>query len=386
MSLLDDTRSYLADLVAFPTVSSVSNLDLISYVAGRLDDLGARVCVFSNAQGSKANLFATLGPDEDNGIVLSGHSDVVPVIDQVWTSDPFTLREDGGRLYGRGTCDMKGFIAATLAVAPLYAARSLSRPLHFCFTYDEETGCLGAQQMVADLRRLGVRPSVAIVGEPTEMRIIEGNKGCCEYTTTFTGLEGHGSNPAAGVNAVEYAVRYVTRLMELAEVLKTRVPDGSRFDPPWTTLQIGRLSGGVAPNVVPGHAEVAWEMRPVVDADRRFVRTMIDAYVEHDLLPAMRAVSPDASILTQVIGEVIGFEPASDNEARRIVSELTGANGADVVAFGTEAGLFQELGLSAVVCGPGSIAQAHKPDEFVTLDQLRSCLDMLVGLERRLVT
>jgi len=384
MSLLDDTRAILADLIAFPTVSADSNLELIAYAADRLGDLGARTSVMTDPSGHKANLFATLGPEGDGGIVLSGHSDVVPVEDQDWSSDPFTLREADGLLYGRGACDMKGFIAAALAVAPRYAALDLARPVHFCFTYDEEVGCLGARQLVDDLKRLKIRPAVAIVGEPTEMRIIEGHKGCCEYTTTFTGLEGHGSNPDAGVNAVEYAVRYVSRLMELAEALKSRAPADSRFEPPWTTLQIGSLSGGVAHNVIPGHASVEWEMRPVVEADRLFVRAQIEAYAAEVLLPAMRAVAPQAAISTEVIGEVSGLEPADDNEARRIVAELTGANGADVVAFGTEAGLFQGLGMSAVVCGPGSIAQAHKPDEYVSLDQLQSCLDMLTGLERRL--
>jgi acetylornithine deacetylase len=385
MALIDETRDILAELIAFPTVTSDSNLELIAYAADYLGALGARTQVMVDPTGHKANLFATLGPDTDGGIVLSGHSDVVPVEDQDWSSDPFALREADGLLYGRGSCDMKGFIAAAMAVAPRYAAQKLTRPLHFSFTYDEEVGCLGARQLVDDLARLELRPSVAIIGEPTEMRIIEGHKGCCEYTTRFTGLEGHASAPDAGVNAVEYAVRYVSRLMELREALKERAPPASRFDPPWTTVQVGRLTGGVAHNVIPGHCSVDWEMRPVTEADRLFVRARIEAYVAEELLPAMRAVSADAEIVTEVIGEVAGLEPVDENEARRIVAELTGANGADVVAFGTEAGIFQAFGMSAVVCGPGSIAQAHKPDEFVSRDQLQSCLDMLCGLERKLV-
>jgi acetylornithine deacetylase len=384
MALIDDTREILADLIAFPTVSRDSNLELIAYAADRLGALGARTAVLTDETGHKANLFATIGPQTDGGIVLSGHSDVVPVEDQDWSSDPFRLRAEDGLLYGRGACDMKGFIAATLAMAPRFADTDLVRPVHICLTHDEEVGCLGARRLVEEIARWEMRPSVAIIGEPTEMRIIEGHKGCCEYTTVFSGLEGHGSRPELGVNAVEYAVRYVSRLMELRETLKGRAPAASRFEPPWSTLQVGRLAGGVAHNVIPGHASVDWEMRPVSEDDKRFVCEAIGAYVRDELLPDMRRVAPEAEVLTHVIGEVAGLEPVDDNEARRIVAALTGANGADVVAFGTEAGLFQSLGMSAVVCGPGSIAQAHKPDEFVSLDQLSACLDMLGGLARKL--
>jgi len=379
-----ETLSILRDLIGFPTVSADSNLALIDYAANRLEELGAEVRVYRDESGAKANLFATIGPETDGGIVLSGHSDVVPVADQDWSSDPFEMRIADGRAYGRGTCDMKGFIAAALAMAPHYAKAGLKRPVHFAFTYDEEVGCLGAQALMQDLALLPFRPAVCIIGEPTEMRIIEGHKGCCEYTVTFTGMEGHGSQPDLGVNAVEYAVRYVARLMELREVLKQRTPEGSRFDPPWSTLQVGRLSGGVAHNVIPGLATLDWEMRPVVKADMDFVKDAIAAYVQDELLPAMRKVSPEADIVTQVIGEVDGLEPVPENEARRIVAELTGANGADLVAFGTEAGLFQRLGISTVVCGPGSIEQAHKPDEFIALDQIDQCLGMLDRLTAKM--
>lgn len=384
MALIDDTKSLLAELIALATVSSDSNLELIAWAADRLGELGADTRVMVDETGSKANLFATIGPNEDGGIVLSGHSDVVPVADQDWSSDPFRMREADGLLYGRGACDMKGFIAAVLATAPLFAASKLSRPVHICLTYDEEVGCLGARKLVSELPGMGVRPALAVIGEPTEMRIIEGHKGCCEYTTTFRGLEGHGSVPDAGVNAVEYALRYGIRLMELKEQLKGRAPAASRFEPPWTTLQLGRLMGGVAHNVIPGLASLDWEMRPVTEADRAFVCEAIDAYVHDELLPAMRSVHPQASIRREVVGEVAGLEPVEENEARRIVAELTGANGADVVSFGTEAGLFQQLGMSVVVCGPGSIAQAHKPDEFVSLEQLHACLAMLERLAGRL--
>ncbi|MBL3572615.1 acetylornithine deacetylase [Rhodovulum sulfidophilum] len=380
MTRLDDTCAILADLVAFPTVSSESNLEMIVHIAALLGDLGARVDLFHDATGHKANLFATLGPrNTDGGIVLSGHSDVVPVADQDWSTDPFALHEADGRLYGRGTCDMKGFIAACLAMAPVYAGLELTRPLHFAFTHDEEVGCLGGQALVAELSARGLRPAISLIGEPTEMRIVEAHKGCCEYTVEFHGREGHGSNPDAGVNAAEAAVRYVTRLMRLAEELKTRAPEDSPFEPPWTTVNLGRISGGQVHNVIPGKAEVAWEMRPVRSDDIGFVKEAMARHVA-ELLPAMRAVAPEASILTHVIGEVVGLEPLTENAARRLLSELTGQSRAETVPFSTEAGLFQSLGCAAAVCGPGAIAQAHKPDEYVTRDQLAQCLAMLEGL------
>ncbi|MHA7875858.1 acetylornithine deacetylase [Roseivivax sp.] len=384
MSDLWTTETLLADLIAHPTVSSEPNRALIDFMANLLEDAGARVEVFADPGGGKANLFATLGPERSGGVVLSGHSDVVPVTDQNWTTDPFRMSAWEDALYGRGACDMKGFIAASLAMARHYAELPLRRPVHFCFTHDEEVGCLGAQALVPELEARAVKPAMAIVGEPTEMRLIEGHKGCCEYTATFTGLEGHGSAPDLGVNAVSYAVLYVTRLLLLADRLKSGAPEGSRFDPPWSTINIGKLAGGHAHNVIPGFAEVQWEMRPVQPADARYVKDNIRAYVEEELLPQMRAVHPDADVVTEVIGEVTGLEPLPENAARDLVAKLTGANGADLVPFNTEAGLLQDLGMSVVVCGPGSIAQAHKPDEFVSRDQLSQCLDMLRGLGAQL--
>ncbi|MBN2905605.1 MAG: acetylornithine deacetylase [Rhodobacteraceae bacterium] len=381
MGSLEQTRAILADLVAFPTVSSESNLEMIVHIAALLGELGARVDLFHDPGGHKANLFATLGPaDAPGGIVLSGHTDVVPVTDQDWSSDPFVLRESDGRLYGRGTCDMKGFIAATLAMAPHFAALDLKRPLHFAFTHDEEVGCLGGQALVAELAARGQRPAIALIGEPTGMRIVEAHKGCCEYTVAFHGLEGHGSNPPAGVNAAEAAVRYVARLLDLAEDLKHRAPADSPFQPPWTTINLGKIAGGHTHNVIPGRAEVAWEMRPVQAADRAFVTDQMDRHVADTLLPAMRAVDPGADIVTQVIGEVAGLDPMPDSAARALLAELTGQHGAETAPFSTEAGLFQSLGCAAAVCGPGFIAQAHKPDEYISFEQLNQCLAMLRGL------
>lgn len=384
MTALDQTVDLLGRLISFPTVSPDSNLAMIGDLADRLETCGARVDLFHDDTGAKANLFATIGPDAPGGIVLSGHSDVVPVADQDWTSDPFVMIRRDDRLFGRGACDMKGFIAASVVMAEKYAALDLKRPVHFAFTYDEETGCIGARHLVPALRAKGYAPSIAIIGEPTQMQVIEGHKGCCEYTARFTGLEGHGSDPGAGVNAAEYAVRYVGRLLELRQDLISRTPSNSRFEPPWTTLNIGRISGGVAHNVIVGKAEVDWEMRPVQQSDLAYVKDQIGSYVETQLLPAMRQVCPDADIKIETIGEVDGLEPLSENAARDLVAGLLGANGADLVPFGTEAGLFQEMGMDVVVCGPGSIAQAHKPDEYVSLDQLEACLGMLDRLAERL--
>jgi len=384
VSVLDDTIDLLGDLIAFPTVSSESNLDLIAFLAQRLEDVGATVQIQSSVDNRKANLFATLGPDRHGGILLSGHSDVVPVSEQNWGTDPFAMTRHDGKLFGRGTCDMKGFIAATIIKARDYAAKPLNRPLHFSFTYDEEVGCIGARSLADWLTERDICPSVAVIGEPTMMQIVEGHKGCCEYTTTFQGLAGHGSMPTKGVNAVEYAVRYVAKLMALAEDLKDRAPVNGRFYPPWTTINTGSLIGGSAHNVIPETASVDWEFRPVQSSDFDFVTEEIELYANTVLLPAMKSVNPQSTITTEIIGEVAGLEPASVNEARDIVMELTGSNHAEVVPFGTEAGIFSNLGMSAVLCGPGSIEQAHKADEFVTIDQLAKCLEMLDGLGRKL--
>ncbi len=380
MSLLIDTREILAELIGFPTISSDSNLALIEWCAARLEGSGAHCEITRDAAGAKANLFATIGPDVDGGVVLSGHTDVVPVEGQNWSSDPFVAVERDGLIYGRGSCDMKGFLAGALALAPRIAAANLKRPVHFALSYDEEVGCLGARVMLKALEASGRRPGICIIGEPTEMRIIEGHKGCNEYTTRFSGLAGHSAAPHLGVSAVEYAVLYAARLMALREALIARTSPGSRFEPPCTTLQVGGMRGGIAHNVIADQCELDWEMRPVVPADAEFVKREIGDYVDSTLLPAMRAVHADASIETEVIGEVVGFEPMPESEACELVAELTGSNTREVVSFGTEAGLFQTMDISTVICGPGSIGEAHKADEFVAVEQLRQCLEMIEGL------
>ncbi|WP_281972194.1 acetylornithine deacetylase [Ruegeria faecimaris] len=383
---LQRTQDILADLIAFETVSADSNLQIISYLRDRLQALGARCIETRDDTGTKANVFASIGPDIPGGILLSGHTDVVPVADQNWTSDPFLMTEKDGRLYGRGTCDMKGFIAAALALAETLDARKLTQPLHFAFTYDEETGCLGAQNMVNDLSERGIVPDIAIIGEPTEMCLIEGHKGCYEYTTRFVGLEGHSSAPDDGVNAAEYAARYVGKLLELRQILKSRAPTSSPFEPPWTTINVGFFNSGVAHNVIASKADVGWEMRPVQASDADFVKQTLSDYVTQGLLPEMQAVHSEASITQDITAEVAGLEPMEENAARKLVAELTGANGTGVVSFATEAGLFQQLGTHAIVCGPGSITQAHKADEYVEIEQLDLCCRMLDRLGQRLTS
>ena len=380
---LSRTEQILAELVAYPSVSADGNADVTAHVAQLLESAGARVRVLPDATGANANLFATLGPDRPGGVILSGHTDVVPVADQPWSRDPFALHAQDGRLYGRGSCDMKGFVAACVAMAPEFAQRALAVPVHFAFTHDEEVGCLGAQALTAWMQREGLRPAAAVIGEPSMMRVIDGHKGCFEYTTRVTGLEGHGSDPDRGVNAAEVAARIALHLAGLRAALRARAPADCPFAPPYTTLNIGRISGGVAHNVIPGAARLDWEMRPVQPGDAAFVKAELAALTA-ELEASMQAVHPGAGIATDTIAEVVGLAPAPDTAARRLVMALTGANTTGLVAFGTEAGLFQQAGIPSVICGPGDIAQAHTPDEFLARDQLDQCLEMLSALGARL--
>ena len=384
MNKIQKTIEILDKLISYPTISSESNRDCIDWISDYLKSYGARCEISSEAEG-KANIFATLGPDSDGGIILSGHTDVVPIIGQNWSSDPFKMKHENGAYYGRGTCDMKGFIASTLAMVPKYAKMNLKRPLHFAFTYDEEVGCLGARVLVNQLIESGLKPSACIVGEPTSMRIIEGHKGMCEYTTEFKGLEGHSSQPELCVNALEYAHRFINKLMEVRQELPGMAPEGSRFNPPYSTSSICACHSGTTHNVIPSKAEVEWEMRVVQRTDREWLRGQMGRYVDEVLRPEMKKISPAADIFETVCIETEGLEPNPDSEAVKIVQELTGGNSTEVVAFGTEAGLFSRAGISSVLCGPGSIEQAHKPDEYVSESQLVLCLKMLDRLTNELV-
>ena len=378
-AIFKDSLKILSDLIAFKTVSGEDNNSLINYCDEILKKLGATSFKTFDDEKKRVNLFATIKSKKPNGkkpVILSGHTDVVPV-SKSWSTDPFKATIKGDKLFGRGSCDMKGFIACTLAYAPIYAKENLNRDIHFSFTFDEETACQGAPLLIKELKNRGINDGICIVGEPTNMKIIDAHKGCYEYTTYFEGLAGHGSAPEKGVNAVEYATRYISKLMDLREILKSKVPKNSVFDPPYTTIGIGGISGGIARNVIADKCRVDWEMRPVIKEDGEFVHSELNEFVNKELLPEMKKIFPKSSIKKEIIGEIIGFNKVSKSEACEFISNLTGDNSREVVSFGTEAGLFQEIGISTVVCGPGSIEQAHIVDEFITLDQIKKCLILL---------
>ena len=383
--IFKNSLKILSDLIAFKTVSGEDNNSLINYCDEILNKLGATSFKTYDDEKKRVNLFATLKakiPSKKKPIIFSGHTDVVPV-SKDWNTDPFVATIKDEKVFGRGACDMKGFIACTLAYAPIFSKTNLDRDIHFSLTFDEETACQGAPLLINELKRKGMNSGICIVGEPTSMKIIDAHKGCYEYTTYFKGLAGHGSAPDKGINAVEYAVKYISKLIELREILKTKVPKNSTFDPPYTTIQIGGISGGIARNVIADRCQVDWEMRPVIKKDGEFVNNEMDKYVSTKLLPEMTKVFPKSLIKKEIIGEIIGFNRLEKSEACEFISSLTGDNSREVVSFGTEAGLFQEIGISTVVCGPGSIEQAHKIDEFVTLDQIKKCLVLLEGIKSK---
>jgi len=369
----------LTDLIAFKTVSGEDNNSLINYCDDILKKIGASSFKTFDEEKKRVNLFATLKSKINNNkkpIIFSGHTDVVPV-SKNWSTDPFVATIKDNKIFGRGTCDMKGFIACTLAYAPIFAKTKLDRDIHFSFTFDEETACQGAPILIKELKKKGINSGICIVGEPTNMKIVDAHKGCYEYTTYFEGLAGHGSKPDKGVNAVEFATRYVSKLMELRETLKLNAPKDCIFDPPYTTLQIGGISGGIARNVIADKCHVDWELRPVVKKDGEFVNKQIDEFSNKVLLPEMKKRFVGSKIKKEIIGEIIGFDRVENSEACEFISSLTGDNSKEVVSFGTEAGLFQEIGISTIVCGPGSIEQAHKIDEFISLEQIKKCLTLL---------
>ncbi|MDP7512474.1 MAG: acetylornithine deacetylase [Candidatus Marinimicrobia bacterium] len=383
-----ETLKILADLIKFQTVSGTSNLKLIEYCEKKLNESGATSFKTFHKSGLQANLFSTINGKEklnSEGIILSGHTDVVPASSNEWSSDPYIAQEKDNKVYGRGSCDMKGFIACTLVMAPLFAKQKLKKPIHFSYTYDEETSCLGAPVLLKELKKRNVNYSICIIGEPTDMKAIHAHKGYNEYKTYFTGLAGHASDPVHGVNAIEYAIRYANKLMELREELKKRKSKDSVFTPPYSTLQIGKISGGLSTNVIADQCIVDWEVRPITPEDGKFISQNIESYAKETLLPEMRKVYPKANIKKETVGETIGFNKVEKSDAVDLVCNLTGDNSRGAISFGTEAGLFQELGISTVVCGPGSIKQAHTIDEYVTFDQLKLCLKMLVNLRDRLI-
>ena len=377
--LRDRTMMTLGDLVGFPTITEASNLDLIDYANILLEPLASDIRITHDENATKANLFATIGPNVDGGVILSGHTDVVPAEDFDWTGPPFLATRREQKIYGRGTADMKGFIACALVMATEFAAAPLRRPVHIALTFDEEIGCRGAPILISDLERNGPKPATAIVGEPTSMEIVTSHKGCYEYTTYINGIEGHGSAPDRAVSAVEYGAIFINRLLELGEELKARAPDSSPYDPPHTTVNVGMMTGGTARNVIAGECIIEWEMRPVRKEDAEHVIREMTA-LEREITRRMQAVSPDASIATVTEGAVDGLQDLADDPAFDLVSEICGSSTRQVAAFGTEAGLYQLAGIPAVVCGPGSIDVAHRPDENISLEQLERCLEMMKGL------
>ena len=374
--LLGETKSLLRDLVGFDTTSRNSNLPLIEHVADYLSDHGAATRLIPSADGAKANLFATIGPDIPGGVVLSGHSDVVPVDGQNWSTDPFALTEADGKLYGRGSADMKGFIACALAMAPRFAEMDLNRPIHFAFSYDEEVGCLGVGRLIDVVLSELPRPAAVIVGEPTGMQIASAHKGICAMTTTVRGREAHSSRPQDGVNAISAAASLVSYLYRLCDELAETDRD-DRFEPPFTTFNVGQIGGGDAINIIARECLLNWEFRPIPGADPADIIARVEAWVKDELLPRMLATDPSCAVESICEFVVPPLDAPEGSVAEAIARKATGLNSTGTVAFVTEASLFADAGVPAIVCGPGDIAQAHKPDEFIEITQLDSCLGFL---------
>lgn len=374
----------LRRLVGFDTVSARSNLAAIGFIRDYLEALGAACRLTFDDDGRKANLFATLGPADRPGVVLSGHTDVVPVEGQPWLSDPFALVERDGRLFGRGTCDMKAFIAASLALAPEFLARGLTAPLHFAFSYDEEIGCVGVRRLIDDLGHLGARPQLCIVGEPTEMKVIVAHKGKKSLRCRVRGLECHSALSPQGVNAVEAAAEVIAHMKGMQRRLRDQGPLDPAFDPPYTTIHTGVIQGGTALNIVPLDCWFEFEIRTLPGHDPEALLAEIKDFAETRLLPEMQAVNKACGFAWDDLNTTAGLDMAADSDAARMVAALSGSNTAGKVSFGTEAGLFQQAGIPTIVCGPGSIEQAHKPNEFIELDQIRQCEAFLRRLMDRM--
>ena len=326
-------------------------------------------------------MLAAIGPNVPGGIVLSGHTDVVPVAGQPWESDPFTVVERGDRLYGRGTSDMKSFLAIALALVPEFQAARLRVPIYFALSYDEEVGCLGVGGLLKDLAASVPRPAAAIIGEPTLMKLINRHKGFSSFTTTVTGRDGHSSGTHRGVNAIAYAAEIVGFLTWLAADIAAHGPFDDGFDPPHTTINVGAMRGGTAINIIARQCSFDWEFRPIPGFDAPSIRRRFDAFIAESILPRMRAVAPESDVVTIQDSGSSPLVPTPNSPAEALVRLLTGANIAGAVSFGTEASHFQDSGIPAVLCGPGSIDQAHQPNEFIALDQVEACISFMRKLK-----
>lgn len=360
----------LAKLVAFDTTSRLSNLALIEWVEAYLSGLGVSARRVPNADGTKTNLMATIGPNIEGGVILSGHTDVVPVDGQPWSSDPFVLTERDGRLYGRGTCDMKGFLALALAVAPDLAARQLKRPVHLAFSYDEEVGCLGAPDMIATFAAEVPKAAAVIVGEPTLMQAVSGHKGISTFKVTVTGREAHSSMTHLGVSANMTAIKLMHHLSQLSEALATEVDPSSLFTPSWPTLTIGQVNGGTAVNILARQCVFFFDLRCPPGRDPRAILSDFFALAEK-LDGEVKARAPEGGVTVEVRSLTPSFAPEAEGAAESLARRLAGDNGPPrVAAYAAEAGQFQDAGFSTVICGPGSIDQAHQPDEYVEISQM----------------
>ncbi|WP_119168803.1 acetylornithine deacetylase [Algihabitans albus] len=381
----ESSLEMIRKLISFDTTSRNSNLGLIEYVRDYLADLGASCELIYDETGQKANLYATLGPADRPGIALSGHTDVVPVDGQEWQTDPWEIVEKDGKLYGRGTCDMKSFVAVALAKAPIFAKADLKTPVHFCFSYDEEVGCLGVRPLLARLAELPVRPALVVVGEPTDMKVINAHKGKISVTCSVRGFESHSSLAPTGVNAVEYAARLVVKLQEMARRKEAEGPFDRDFDVPHTTVHTGTIQGGTALNIVPKDCSFEFEFRNLPTEDYGPLYDEVVVYAREVLEPEMQARRPGTGFSFEEMSTIAPMDTPGEHPVVALAKALTGANATSKVAFGTEAGLFNEAAIPSVVCGPGSIEQAHKPNEFIALEQVALCERFMDRLTERLV-
>lgn len=360
---------WLRRLVAHDTTSSKSNLNLIDDVEAHLQDHGAGTHRVWNADRTKANLYAVVGPDVEGGVILSGHTDVVPVEGQKWSTDPWTLTEKGGKLYGRGTCDMKSFSAIALSLLPEMARANLKRPIIFALSYDEEIGLLGAPHMIAEIKSKLPPPSAVIVGEPTMMKVIDGHKGIASFRTTVTGFTTHSSQTDRGVSAVEAAAKLIAKISDMREARAKAADPQSPFTPPYSTMTVNVVNGGTQVNIMAGSCVFNWDCRVIPGDSAAAALAEFNEYA-HDVEATMRKKSDVCRIVTERATDAPPLAPSPDNPAADLAKAITGLNSTDVVSYCAEAGQFQEAGFSTVICGPGSIDQAHQPDEYVSLDQL----------------
>lgn len=379
------TLEILAQLISFDTTSHLSNLNLISFIEDYLARHGVRSQRIESDDRQKSNLLASIGPDIPGGVVLSGHTDVVPVTGQNWSSDPFTLDtrtvDSAEHHFGRGTADMKGFIAAVLAKVPELVAANLKTPIHIALSYDEEVGCRGVGRMIAQLGKAVPMPAIAIVGEPTSMQIVTGHKGIRGFETVFTGVAAHSSAPHQGVNAIGHAATFITFLKDLATEYEQAADPDSGFVPPWTTFNIGLIQGGEALNIIAERCAVSWEFRPLPETDADALEARVQSYLNEELRPAIKAINPAADVSIRPLAAVPPMHPDPDSPAERLARYLTGANTTHTVAYVAEASQFQEHGIPTVLCGPGDIAQAHQPDEWIAQSELDACADFLNRLQ-----